>query len=803
MQSFHLKQKPLAVAVRMLLAFSSATLVYMPQSVQADTGSQAESRHTYDIPAGSLTGVLNNFAQAAGVVLSFDPALTAGKNSSGLQGSYTAKQGFDALLRDTGLQVFPAADGGFTLKAVPVANVSEKADVLPEVAVRASAEKSAVTENSGSYTSNIVTIGKGAQRLKDLPQSISIVTRQQMDDQNLINLTDAMQQVTGVTVINYGSDTSGFSARGFAVDSIQIDGVPTRAGMGMWTSSAFDMATYDRIEVLRGPAGLLQGSGEPGMTINLVRKRAQRDTVVKTNLFAGSWDNYRAEVDVTGALNEDGSVRGRLVAAYQDKKSFIDHVFFRKPILYGTLEFDLAPSTTLSLGATLQESQARPDAGLSLYANGQLASNVSRSTYIGSRWDHKEDASKNYFAELEHKLENGGEAKLRLSAMHRETNLKISAFGNSLINPATGALTNRMWGFKTKDKDYGLDAYIAKPFEALGREHHVLVGANYRYYRQSAFYASAGAMAQNIFNPVYDSPEPDWAYGSDSGSKLEQAGIYAQGRAQLTDNAKLIVGARVSNWKTYSKSSDQENKIDHKVTPYAALIYDLNAQYSAYASYTDIFQAQTAIDVSGEVLKPRVGKQYEAGIKGELYDGRVNLHAAIFRIDDENRAMTDPLNPLFNIAAGKIRSQGLEAEISGQLTSRWNLIAGYAFTDTEYIKAAPGNKGEVFSPDTPRQLLKFWNRYNLAGFGLEKWTVGGGITLNSGIYAPAATGDWRQGGYSLVSAQVAYKINDKWDIALNGNNLFDKKYYSRVSGGGRQNYFGEPRSVMLTLRGSF
>lgn len=759
----------------------------------------------YHIPAGPLGRTLSSFAANTGTPISFDPALTEGLTSPAIAGTYSTKEAIAKLLEGSGLEITQKNDGSYSLKKAPVALTpkNDRADTLPEVAVSATAEKTDTTENSNSYTSNIVSIGKGKQTLREIPQSISIVTRQRMDDQNMTTLAEAMQQTTGMTVVNYGSNTAGINSRGYGLDVIQIDGIPVQDSQGAWGTSSQDLTTYDRIEVLRGPAGLLQGTGEPGGTVNLVRKRAMADYAIKTSLFGGSWDNYRGEVDVTGALDSEGKVRGRLVAMYQDKKSFIDDDFARKPLIYGTLEFDLTPQTTISVGATITSMDSRPTFGLPTYEDGRVA-DISRSTFIGSDWDNKHENSNNYFMEAEHRLNNGGELKLRVSALERRFGLESSAFGDSYIDTA-GNFDRVLLGSKGKTSDYGIDAFLTQPFNVLGREHNILIGLNSRVFNSSTAYAQIYGATQNIFSPQHSLAKPDFIYEPADVFKTSQTGVYGQTRLQVLDNTKLIFGGRLSNWEIELKNNPNGNdKISQKFTPYGGLVFDLTEQFSLYASYSDIFQPQYySLGANNKILEPRTGNQYEVGVKGELQGGKLNLHAALFRINDENRAMTDPNNPNFSISAGKVRSQGFETEISGRLNSNWDVMAGYAYTETEYLQAEDGLKGLVFATNTPKHNFKLWNKYRISGDNLSGWSIGAGLNILSGVYAYNGVSKWVQDGYTLASAQVDYRVNKNWDLSLTGNNLFDKKYYSRMEGWSRQTYFGDPRNFMLTLRGNF
>ena len=250
---------------------------------------------------------------------------------------------------------------------------------------------------------------------------MSVVTRQRMDDQNMNSLQDAMRQVTGVTIKTYnsGSSLNDVYMRGFLVDQVQVDGVSQPTGQGDMATS-FDLAMYDRVEVLRGPSGLYQGAGEPGGTINVVRKRALNKFALGGELAAGSYDHYRSSVDVTGPLNDQGTVRGRFITAYENNKSFVDYAQNERPMVYGRLEFDLDPSTTLSVGGAYQQNHSTPAFGLPAYADGKLL-DVPRSTFVDAKWNDLNEKVWETFAEVDHALDNGGQFKTTLTYRDAET----------------------------------------------------------------------------------------------------------------------------------------------------------------------------------------------------------------------------------------------------------------------------------------------------------------------------------------------------------------------------------------------
>jgi len=753
------------------------------------------------IAAGPLSSVLASYAAAARVQLVFDQAQLTGRQSPGLTGDYGVQEGFDRLLAGSGFRVVSDGAGGYALHR------DSHISVLDAVTVTGIAER-ATSEGTGSYTSEAVTIGKGLQRLKDIPQSVSVVTRQQLDDQNLNSLGDAMRNVTGVTVetLSSGGGMSGFISRGYSLDKLQVDGLSTPAGAGN-LSPGFDLAIYDRIEVLRGPAGIYQGTGEPGGSINLVRKRPLQDFAFSAQASAGSWDYYRAAADLSTPFDSEGKVRGRFIAAYEDRGSFVDRVESQRPTLYGIVEADLTPRTTVAAGITHQRMRATPAFGLPAYADGGLL-DLRRSANLSADWNRIEEETTELFADLEHRLDGGGHVKA--SVFYRDTDTPVRDFTwpNRAVDPATGDTNLIAWSYRNHWKTTGADLNLNLPVQAFGREHTLLFGADYSYTHKNFTYGGGAIFPTNIYQPVTHMPKPDMEQVNGSDGRVGEFGLYTRANLQLADPLKFVVGARLAWWKNDARSdnvyfgdfSQNVDRIDARTSPYAGLILDLTPQWSAYVSYTDIFQPQTATDAQGNTLQPRIGRQVETGLRGELLDGRLNTHAALFQIVDRNRAMTDPDNPLFSIAAGKVRSQGFETEISGSPLPGWEIIAGYAYTNTKYLEAPEATKGQAYSQITPRHAINLWTRYHFSQPASQGFSVGAGVRYNSGFYQQTGNVRWDQGSYTTVSAQIGYRYNRHVDGTLTVDNVFDRVYYEKLGGGSRQNYYGQPRSVMLTLR---
>ncbi|MDQ0705048.1 outer membrane receptor for ferric coprogen and ferric-rhodotorulic acid [Pseudomonas sp. W3I7] len=316
-----LKSAPLSLAI-----FAASTL--STHLAQADTVNVAAQ--AYDIPAGPLGTSLNRFAQQAAVAIVFQPQALEGLQSPGLKGTFATQDGFDRLLQGSGYRAVKGAQG-YALQAI--ATGSSGTMELGPTEVTAT-QLGNVTEGTGSYTpGTIATSTRLILTPKQTPQSVSVVTRQHMDDFGLNNVDDVMRHTPGITVSAFDTERSNYYARGFSINNFQYDGIPSTARNVAYSAgnTLSDMAIYDRVEVLKGATGLLTGAGSLGATINLVRKKPTADFQGHATLGAGSWDNYRSELDVSGPMTDSGNVRGRAVAAYQDKRSFMDRYSRKSP----------------------------------------------------------------------------------------------------------------------------------------------------------------------------------------------------------------------------------------------------------------------------------------------------------------------------------------------------------------------------------------------------------------------------------------------------------------------------------------
>ena len=801
---------------RSALALALQGILLASVAVQA---AQADSRH-YELAAGPLEESLNSFAQAAGITLPFDPALVQGKRAPALRGDYDVHEGLSRLLNDSNLSVMRSASGNYLL--VPRGGDS---GALELGATNISGlNLGATTENSSSYTTGAMqTATKLPLSLRETPQSVTVITRQRMDDQGMRSLDDVVQATPGLRLAAARPANSEFFARGFPITNLMFDGLPTTYNAD-WVATA-DLAPYDRVEVVRGATGMMQGAGNPSAAINMVRKRPTQVFQASITASAGSWDNYRSELDVSGPVNHSGTLRGRFVGAYHDKDSYQDYAGRERGVFYVVSEYDLSDSITLTLGASEQNDNNNINwGGLPVNPNGSHMG-FSRSKTFGYSWSHQDIDNKTLFAELDQRFDN--DWRLHLGASKNWSEFKMMGAVLERNNDAT--YRQRVFN-QGRDFDQSTyDFFASGPFSLLGRQHELVVGASKRQLKTEA--VGGTVFVDNIdinrFNPggLARPSVPDVYTLSE---KVDQEGLYVTTRWNLADPLKVILGARL-DWYDATSIYDQINdqyytsgktrEVRH-LTRYAGVIYDLDDNHSVYASYTDIFQPQTEKNGDGGGIKPITGENYEVGIKGEYFGGALNASASVFQIDQLNRAaeVADARTCTFipvgaygcYEAAGKVRSQGVELEINGALTPNWQVGAGYTFAQAKYEKDADAAKeGTLFDTDVPRHMFKASTTYRLQG-ELNHWRIGANLYSQSSTYNKGRNvfGNFQieQEAYALVGLMAGYQVNKHLDTQLNINNVFDKKYYQGIASNSTwspYDVYGDPRNFTVTAKYSF
>ncbi|MFJ2986098.1 MULTISPECIES: TonB-dependent siderophore receptor [unclassified Pseudomonas] len=777
----------------------------------------------FNIPAQPLSRAVMAYGQQAGLQVLFSPEDLEGMQGNAVVGRFSAQSGISQLLGNAAVN-YSFQNGTLTITARSKGNAVE----LGATNVNGQG-LGAQTDGTGSYTTGLSsTATRMNLSLRETPQSISVVTRQRMDDQGLNNLTEVLQQTPGLSVQSLGSERFNIYSRGYSVDNYQFDGIPTTLDIASQVSaqSLADMAIYDRVEVLRGATGLMTGAGDPSATINMVRKRPTAEFKGHVSAGVGSWDKYRTEIDLSGPLTPTGNVRGRMVAAYQQNNSYVDHYSQEKQIFYGILEADLSDSTLLTVGADYQKNDPQGSSSVAFplfYSNGKQT-NFSRSTNSAARWSHNPQDALNTFASIEQKLAYDWSLKVSVNQMYIKRDdykLATASWGFPDVNTGAGV---RLYGGagSTWQKQTGLDVQAQGPFQLFGRQHELIVGYNFSRY-ENRHSPLRGTAIEGTFVNFYDwdnyTNEPNTGNGKlyDGDTTIYQSGSYIATRLRPTDDLSIILGARASNYKynydleyvlTPASNRNTQYRESGVVTPYAGVVYDLNDIHSVYASYTSIFKPQSVRDATGATLDPREGDNYEIGLKSEFFGGRLNTSVAAYEIKQDNLAVVDPgqVVPGTTTAAYKAISgattRGFEVEANGELMPDWNVAASYNHSITKDADH------ERINTEAPANMVKLWTTYRLPG-DFNRLTVGGGANWQSGTHITVTpstalgTVKAKQEQFTVVNLMARYQLTDQLSTTLNVNNVFDKKYISALDTTFYSGYYGEPRNVMLSAKYQF
>ncbi|EPN3562447.1 ferric-rhodotorulic acid/ferric-coprogen receptor FhuE [Cronobacter sakazakii] len=658
---------------------------------------------------------------------------------------------------------------------------------------------------------------------RDIPQSVSVISQQRMQDQQLTTIEDVLENTTGVTASRIDTSRTNFFARGFYISNFAYEDMPTFLD-NRWNfgDTAGDTAIYDKIEIVRGAAGLMSGTGNPSAYVNMVRKHADSQTF-KGNVSAtyGSWDKQRYVMDVQSPLVESGKVRGRVVAGYQDNDSFVERNHYRKKFIYGVVDADITESTLLSLGYDYQKSEEdSPTWGgfPSLYSDGSRT-HFRRGFNTAADWAYSDLDSTKIFANLTQRFDNGWEAKV--NAMHAETNfdnrmMYIDGFPDKTTGRYNAALWQGAWGGWNvgERKQDSVDAFVRGGYELAGRQHEMMFGGSYSRQRNNYDNSypvndNSGLMDVGNIHDYYGNTvaNPTWSsFALYQRDVIRQKSIYAATRLSLADPLHLILGARYTEWNAKYNLERKPDEIRRSkaddVTPYAGLIYDIDDTWSAYASYTSIFQPSGQRDVNSEFLDPTTGKAYEAGLKADWFNTRLTASLAVFRIEQDNVAVnTGVIIPgsggqtAYKSVNGTV-SKGVELELNGALTDNWQLTFGAS----RYV--AEAGDGVAVNPDQPRTTMKLFTRYQLPT--LPALTVGGGARWQTKTWQDIAgpNGDTRisQNGYTVVDLFTRYQATKNLAVQANLNNVFDKAYYDYL---GTYGVYGAPRNFSVTASYSF
>lgn len=807
-------QSSRSFTVRLVLCAPLTFLALAPFAVTplAASAAQVSGEQTFDIPSGPLGRVLNEFSRQAGIYLVGSHELAQNHQSDGLRGRHSIQQGLEHLLRGTGLQAVRQGASGYVLQPGSAVDVVQ---LQPMSVIGAEVQDANGQSDAGYRAIQSATASKTNTSVLEIPRSISVVTRRRMDDQKSQTLTEVLGYVPGIFAPPFaaGDGQAGdlFFIRGFnATDygyGVLRDGLRVQGNRYDTTSEPFGL---ERVEVFRGPTSILYGENAPGGVVNLVSKRPTVDSRGEVQLSYGTHDRRQLGVDVSGPLNEGGSVLGRMVVLGRKSDTQVDHQPDDRLYLAPSLTLNFDDANALTLLGTYQRDRTlielgSPAAGTLLrHPNGK----IDPSTLLGNPdWDDFERETWTLGYEYSHRFNESWQFRQNSRYMQsridrREMwpgNLDNAGFGTNVINTA--------YDRENRSIAYSLDNQVEGNFKLAEVDNTLLVGASLdRTSFNQNWNAGFGGIV-NVFDPVYTgSPVTSTAVQN---ALLEQRlyGLYTQLQSRI-DNWVFLLGGRYdrvnSSYRNKAGTLNAPADLDYwdgQFTWQAGLMYQFDNGVSPYLSYSTAYNPTQQVSSTSGPLDPTTSEQYEAGVKYEPKGWNTTVSASIYDLRKKDDSLYDSVvGDYRNI--GRSRAKGVELEVSSDLSDNFNLTSAYTYTDSRITKDAPGSLLEDRQiTGVPRNQASIWATYRFLDGGLKGLRIGGGVRHFDSTFAytsPALYGKLDTGDVTLVDAALGYAINEQWSAELNARNVLDKEYVAGCNNAGRC-YWGEERTLLATL----
>lgn len=768
----------------------------------ASAARPAQSLH---IPAGSLQQGLVAFAQQTGLMISYDAAQIADKRTAGVSGTYTPSLALTILIEGSGLQATGQPNGGYIVAPGATAGAAGAgaAVSLPTTSVNAQAEHDVARGPVVGYVAQRSdTATKTDTSIMQTSQSISVIPRDQLNDQAVQTVSDALKYAAGVNADPYGSDTRAdwFYIRGFNADAywdgLRIPQIANRPGS--YAAIRVDPYTLERVEVLRGPSSILYGAGNLGGLVNLVSKAPSAEAYREIGVDYGTFDRRQLRVDMTGPINDDGTLLYRVTGLGRLANTQTDNVTDDRIMIQ--------PSITW-----------RPNAQTSFtwffnYMQDNMGSSVSYGPAIGmvtpSRWGRidrdlltgdpafdryrKTQVATGY--RFEHRINDALQVRSSLRFTHMDLDYK-SIYGTALLADQR-TLQRTAYQAEPILNGWQMDNNVQYDTTTGPIAHKVVGGTDFQSQRFLNRVWTGSAPSLDLYAPVYGVKGVLPANPTTSTDQTQtQLGLYLQDQMRW-DRWYLTLGGREDF--TWSTTDNNIAKTSVKQTPNkftwrAGLLYESSFGVSPYFSYSTSFLPTLSTNLAGDPLKPTTGQQYEIGIKYQPTNTNAIFTASLFNLTQQNVSTSDPTNTRNTIQTGEVRSRGVELEGRMSLTNQLNVVASYTYQDVEVTRSNNADLGKR-PYGVPRNMASFWADYDFGRIGDVKLGAGAGVRY-LGQTAGDSANSFSVPGVTLVDAMLHADIGWRWRLQLNATNLFDRTY---VAGCNTtvQCYYGTGRTVI-------
>lgn len=770
---------------------------------------QASSVRAYNLPAAPLSTTLNQIASQGGLALSLNPALAAGKTSAPVNGQYDAAGALRAALRGTGLQLEQSSAGTYTLVAVPEGTLA-----LPETSVIGVENFESAWGPVEGYTATRTAAGtKTDTALVEAPRSISVATRQQMDDRSVHSLDDAVRYMPGITASSYGSDTRAdwLRVRGFEPTQF-LDGLPLPKGV--YANPKQETWNLDRLALLRGPASSVYGQTPPGGLLDMVSRRPSAEASSEIQLQYGSDNHRQINFASTGKIDEAGQFLYGLSGVVRDSGTQVDHVDNKRYNIAPSLTWNIDDDTKL----TLLSQFTRDDTGITsqfLPIQGTKIKSplgdISHHKNLGDPdWEYYD---RTYYAlgyAFEHRLNDVWQFKQNLRYTKSDLSFQSLTPGSYPFTTvdAEGNVGRTSTSVDEDISQFAVDNNFQADFATGEVRHTLLLGLDHQ--RSNTNYTSifGDGLQTNVINPIYGQPIVRPARSTafyDYNQKTYQTGLYVQDQMAL-DQWRLTLGGR-EDWvhtstEFFNKGDATNTQRDKKFSGNAALSYVFDNGFVPYLSYAESFQPTTGADATSTgSLKPTEGKQWELGIKYQPPGSKTLLTAAVYDLTQKNVAVNTFVNNVsVTSQTGEVKVKGLELEAVSDVTDNLKVIAAYTLAKSEVQKGIDkGNRLQLM----PNQQASLWTDYTWHAGVLDGFGIGAGVRYTGNTYGDKAN-TWlgKADAYTVFDASVHYDLGrldnslKGASLAVNATNLFDKDYISTCDS--FYCYYGDQRSVVAS-----
>lgn len=683
------------------------------------------------------------------------------------------------------------------MMTLPVLAQEAETTVLEEVVVTADRQEGGAKGYRARRSSSAT---KTDSPLEEVPQAVSVIPATVLEDLNSPRIEKALDYAGGVARQNdFGGLTMyEYSIRGLTTSEFYKDGFSVNRGY----MNPQDPSSVERIDVLKGPASSLYGRGDPGGTINILSKRPQNDRFARLDLSAGRWDRYRSSLDVNTPMDDEGTLLYRMNLAVEDNKSFRDYRNSERQFFAPAFSWELTPQTRLLVLAEVIRSSQIFDRGV--VAPDDHLGSVSRSDFFGEPRDGEIDNNNESLqAEIEHDL--NASWTVRLASHYKQGRLSGGATEASIL-AADARTLNRDYRYRDFDWQDSITQLELRGLVYTGDvEHNLLIGTEYeRYAKDERLMRSSAISRIDIYEPVYGQPRPSFnpARSTDRHELVHSRSLNLQDQMRFSEKLFGIVGARYDHYEhrlDNEVTGSRAEQTHEKVTPRIGALYQLTPEVGVFANASRSFKPNTGAPRpgSGTSFDPEEGTGYETGLKFDLFDSRLGMTIAAFHLTKENVLTADPADSTYQIAAGEVRSRGIDLQLTGQLTDEVRLIGAYAYVDAEVTEDNTLARGSRLL-NVPEHSGSLLGVYEFLNGGLRGLELGGGVNYVGDRSGNVSDSGFELPGYTTVDLLARYQASENLTLGLNLNNLFDRTYYERSY----SNVWvmpGDPRNLSLSL----